>query len=309
MKVGRWVAQHVGRRLRIDIQRSRPKHTHVDDLSSFPELVLREWSFGDYDHEARRTAHDFVDEVRPEPPHTSWIKEIPKVIWVYWGQGWASAPPIVRTCRGHIERWAEGFTVHFLDSDSLSEFADIPATVSVSLQGNETTFSDVARCDLLAAHGGIWLDATCMPTQSMNRLHDFARGEFLSYTRRDGLISTWMMASPAGHIIPTMLRDIQIAWWTRKRDLPAYYWIHYLFEALMNRIPEFRQAWDSRSALFGEGQNLLGELLPEPYAASVMAAIANSTFIQKLTHKGDTILRPTPGSFAEFILAGGTHNR
>ncbi len=275
------------------------------ELDKYPHLVFNAWRYGFKDMEARRQAHDFVRELLANYkfPGVQTEGVIPKHIWVFWGQGWENSPPIVKACRRQLEEMAQGFDIQFLDCRSLDQYTQIPDVVRTHLQNNPTTFSDLVRCALLYQYGGVWLDATCYVTQPFMKLYDVISGSYFSYTRIDKLLSTWLMASSPAHIIPGILRDTQYQWWKTNSNLPAYYWIHYLFEALCNEMPAFADAWSKRLYLSG-CSNLLASVMDEPFHERVMQHIANETYVQKLSFKAKWAKKPINDSFAWKVIHG-----
>src|ERR1022692_2049355 len=86
---------------------------------------------------------------------------LPKIIWILWLQGIDNAPYVVRRC---YESWVErnpGWRVVFLDGQLLAKFASLDYVFGdfggLSIQHA----ADMLRLDLLANHGGVWVDATC----------------------------------------------------------------------------------------------------------------------------------------------------
>ena len=87
---------------------------------------------------------------------------VPRKIWGLWLQGWDSAPDIVRACRASWSLQNPYWTANFLSAADLPDF--FPATSP--LRGLDAArippaaFSDIVRNELLARHGGVWVDAT-----------------------------------------------------------------------------------------------------------------------------------------------------
>lgn len=300
------------RKMGYDLVRYKP---HILDTRKFfdqcdrqeyhPRLLLHTWRYGVKDIEARRKAHDFVKEFLASyklPPVQS-VGTIPRKIWVYWDQGWDSAPPMVRACRRKLEHMNPDFDLRFVDYTFITSNLSIPSEVRKTLESNKTKYANIVRCALLAEYGGIWLDATCYVTQPLERLLDKNQNRYFSYTRSDKLLSTWMMIAPGNHIIPTLMRDVQLAWWQKTSELPAYFWFHYLFEALCNQVPAFEEAWAERLYMSGQS-NFLAAVMDMKYTEMVMRLIEVETYVQKLSFKASWAKNPTEGSFAWHIMHG-----
>jgi hypothetical protein len=131
---------------------------------------------------------------------------VPKVVWFVWLQGLGEAPEIVRLCLESWRRCNPGWELRALgraDLDGLIDLSAIPeaALGSASFQ----TLSDIARVRLLAAHGGVWADATTFCRRPLDGwLWSELGGGLFAFTApgRDRLISTWFLApSPGGPLI------------------------------------------------------------------------------------------------------------
>ncbi len=120
-------------------------------------------------------------------------KNIPKIIWMYWEQGWEQAPELVKKCKKSWEKHNPKWEVRALDEDTILEFFDIKnwmpnyrkkqliamtiillktfikrllrrTNPTVKLIKNHSIIiqhrSDIIRVALLKQYGGIWVDAT-----------------------------------------------------------------------------------------------------------------------------------------------------
>ena len=101
-----------------------------------------------------------------------------------------------------------------LDDDTIDDHVDIPGYVRDRTRGDRTKFSDVLRIDLLARHGGVWLDATCLVRRNVLALRPelLTAGFFAPRSRRTRIASWFMASDPGGHVI-TALRSAQLAYW------------------------------------------------------------------------------------------------
>lgn len=283
-----------------------PRLPDPDLLGSYPELALTTWQHGRADRDVRVRAHDFVDaHLGRAPIVIPAAASTPRRAWMYWDQGWDAVPPIVAACRARLERYADGFEVVLLDSRNLSRYADLPDAVRTNTGSNRTAFSEVLRFELMARHGGVWLDATCWLTKPLGELARFAADEFFAYRMSNGWTPAWLMASPPSHIIPTVMRDLLVAWWSMTTEHPAYFWYIHLFEAAANRIPEFARAWRHSPDAAARLGILLHRVMDRPLDERLLDVIEGATFVQKLSYKHHAAAAPAPGSFAERILSRG----
>lgn len=151
-------------------------------------------------------------EVAPEPVFTSHVfgaaesrsQAIPPIIWSYWT---GDAPPlVVRRCMARWRVLNPGFSVRVLDDSNLHTYVSaLPASLA---QQSPARRADWLRLELLRRHGGIWLDASTILTQSLDwvlALQQTSHSDFIGYyldlytadpTRP--VVESWFMAAPPG---------------------------------------------------------------------------------------------------------------
>ena len=95
---------------------------------------------------------------------------IQKKIWVYWHQGWGFAPYIVKRC---LESWKlhhKDWEIIACSRSDLKKYIDLNALIPNLASKDIRIFalSDIARITLLKNYGGVWVDATCFSSKSLN---------------------------------------------------------------------------------------------------------------------------------------------
>jgi len=104
-------------------------------------------------------------------PVISFTSESPGTIWTCWWQGIENAPILVQQCIASIHCNADNHPVVVITWDNLNKYADIPEHI-ISLAKNGdlslTHLSDVLRANLLANHGGQWVDSTMFCLAPLN---------------------------------------------------------------------------------------------------------------------------------------------
>ena len=137
--------------------------------------------------------------------------EIPKIIWTYWQQ--APVPPFIQACLDNWRRFAPDHQVRMLDRSTVADwlptlradFDELPAYRQ----------SDWLRVQLLARHGGVWMDASMLLSRDLGWLHatrharaaDYVGFYIDRYTNQPKLpiVENWLMASVAGGRFVTAL--------------------------------------------------------------------------------------------------------
>jgi hypothetical protein len=239
----------------------------------------------------RRNAHryvrDFLDRATAAGPNTA-RPFVPR-IWIYWAQGQAQMPPIVRACFKQLCKTNPPEMVTFLDDQTIGSYADLPGYIFDKMGNYKAHFSDILRCALLAEHGGIWIDATCFCQGSLAAMAQEVLGPgFFAYRRVPPdpfLLSNWFMISRPGELIPELLRDALLDYWA-KHDEPEHYFItHFTFEALYNLHAGFKQSWDQATTLTAYAPHKLQERLFSTFDQAEWDRILSLSTVHKLTHK------------------------
>lgn len=107
--------------------------------------------------------HDFVASYEFDDKSLLRESKYRDKIWVCWWQGLDQAPEIVQRCIASIRKNAGKYEVVVLDDFNYKQYVHIPKWMEKKKDAGiitKTHFSDFLRLELLAEHGGIWLDAT-----------------------------------------------------------------------------------------------------------------------------------------------------
>lgn len=98
-------------------------------------------------------------------------------IWICWWQGYDAMPDFCKMCYENLKRnTPEDYSVHLITQDNYSEFVSLPAEIVQLLRSGKlsvTQFSDLLRQALIAANGGVWIDASVWVTEKYIELIDF----------------------------------------------------------------------------------------------------------------------------------------
>jgi len=203
--------------------------------------------------------------------------DLPKIIWFLWLQGLDQAPIEVKKC---YESWVKhnpGWQVVFMDENDITDHITLPKWPVAKY-----VVSEILRINLLAKHGGVWVDATCFCTKPLDEwLHDYMDAGFFAFERPgpDRMISSWFLASSKYNYITTAYQNRVNAFWTENTGIKLiegtrwnflykhlqklnpqvwfnsiltkvlkvhpYFWFHYSFEYIYLRDANFRELWDS----------------------------------------------------------------
>jgi len=208
---------------------------------------------------------------------------LPRIIWTLWLQGWDDAPEIVRRCHQSWRQLNPGWDIRPLDGRTAAQYLDLAAVLGANgASASPQAISDILRMNLLADHGGVWVDATvfcCQPLDSW--LWDALAAGFFAFTNpgRDRLIASWFFASSPGNPLTCAVREAVNAYWSKhefqnhrhrrlaKRlgkilgrnprlaqlwlsapirqglKLHPYFWLHYVFAQTIRLNGDAQAAW------------------------------------------------------------------
>ena len=146
---------------------------------------------------------------------------LPRTIWILWLQGFAAAPPLVQKCLESWKRHHPAWNVVELDQASLGTSLNLPAIIDIGRPDvTPQALSDIVRINLLAEHGGVWVDATCFCCRPLDTWIDDCMGAgffAFEYPGPDRLLASWFLASESGCHLTLKYRDAVNAYWADHR--------------------------------------------------------------------------------------------
>ena len=224
------------------------------------------------------------------------LASVPKTIWILWFQGIDKAPYVVRKC---YESWVKrnpGWRVIFLDERLLANVGSVDYTAGKVGGLSRQHASDMLRLDLLAHHGGVWVDATCFCVRPLDEwLFSKMESGFFAFDRPgwDRVMSSWFLAAEPGNrlisqmftfmrsywdsspvrrddrdqVVRILTRLLQVSpqtrsWWfsyllRERMGATPYFALHYGFEKLIREDPECGQIWSRTPKISAYGPHRL----------------------------------------------------
>lgn len=130
---------------------------------------------------------------------------IPKVIWTYWHQ--APVPEFIAQCHANWQRFAPDHELRVVYQNTLNLWLDAQVITEQFNQLPPFRQADWLRLQLLAQHGGIWMDASTLLSQNLDWVHALQAEQGSEYvgfyidrftTRPDlPMVENWFMAAVA----------------------------------------------------------------------------------------------------------------
>ena len=207
-------------------------------------------------------------------------------IFALWMQGIENAPPVVQACHRQLIR-STSRPVVYLDAAMLPKYVQLPSDISAMKMGMAHR-SDLLRIELLARHGGTWLDATCLVRDDFDDcLEDLLSASgFFAFAKRKATLSNWLLSVDGpGHYLILMLREALHAYWRHFGRMKGYYNFHYLFEGLVELDPGTRRNWEATPKILHHRASILQRHKFAPYNEERFRAYIDGSFVQKLSYK------------------------
>lgn len=175
---------------------------------------------------------------------------VPKTLWMYWAQGEAAAPPVVRHCVASWRRLNPDWDVRVLDAETVSDLVDLSDVPDV-LPRRYT--ANMLRLRLLKQHGGVWADATVLchrPLDDWLPLHAMTGFFVFSDPGPDRWLTSWFIAATPGHSLTIAWEEAYTALVTALRRKPVpYFVLHYSFQNRVRSDPDLLAAWQRCACL------------------------------------------------------------
>lgn len=221
-------------------------------------------------------------------------------IWVFWGQGKAAMPPLIRACYDQLLK--NNKDVILVTSTNVEDYIQLPEIIYRKVRDGRITwahFSDIIRTTLLAKYGGLWLDATCwvskeipfekfgkMPFYSANGLVSINSRSIRFWTSFKWNWSSWCMFSNAPNynlfcFVSEMLQNIAM----RECYWPDYVIQDYLIYYACRHFPQIGQDMESCKKYECKYRNQLASLMNQPYDTDVYNQLTEFDFVLKLSFR------------------------
>lgn len=241
-------------------------------------------------------------------------EELNNVIWVYWGQGFNNAPPVVQNCLESLLRNKPGdYQVITLDDATINSYITVPDIINNHLANgtiSRTHYSDIVRFQLLKQYGGIWIDSTILVSENFHEiLNDYRKFITLKHNNHnaytsvtDGKWTSYFIGMPKDNPLARFMCDAYIIYWKRYNKVIDYVLIDYLIALSYKRIPVVQSMINEDKKLLGNSRWLLQEIYEEKISSKYDNILeSDSTKIYKLSYKIEPPLDKNSYYFKYFI--------
>ena len=213
-------------------------------------------------------------------------------IWIFWWQGYDTAPLLVKKCIDSIIKNAGNHPVILITKENWKNYADIPDYIIEKVEKGIITlthFSDILRMSLVSEHGGLWLDATIFVSRKIPE-YCFELPYFsIHYETSTSKIASgkWTGFCQAGQknsLIHSFCRDVFFSYWKKYNKLIDYFFIDYVMLAGYKNIPAFKKLIDALP-LNNQGIKELDRHFSDEYSKELLDNILSESTFFKLNWK------------------------
>lgn len=219
-------------------------------------------------------------------------------VWVMWLQGVENAPDIVKVCIDSQRRYfpKEKFSYNIITEDNIKDFVNIPEVILSKYNSGlitRTHMSDIIRFLLLYEYGGIWIDATCYLTNSLqNEIFDmpfYSNHKITTTQNNNRLISkgrwtSYFIYTKKHSAIAKYMVDAFTYYWTKNNTLIDYWLVDYALNAACIYVPEI-ESNVSNVPLNNQRIFDLGRMLNSAHDQKSYLELCSECVLHKLTYK------------------------
>lgn len=206
-------------------------------------------------------------------------------IWVFWMQGEAQMPPLVKMCYRQLTAHNR---VTLLTLENLGDYISLPTYIWEKFHSGmimPAHLADIVRVTLLEKYGGVWVDATCFVPRELPDY--FFSHSFVSPHTDEvgGHWVSWCMATNIRHnplfrFVRDMFLDV-----VRNNDVwPTYLLLDHLLEYAYEHSEEVKIMIDG-NVENNVGRNDLHFLLNKPWNPEKFSELCAANHIFKLSYK------------------------
>lgn len=226
-------------------------------------------------------------------------------IWVFWWQGMQDAPYIIKSCIMNIQKNAGNHPVHIVDCNNYREFAQIPEHIERKVQSGKmslTHFSDYLRMNLLANHGGLWIDGSIFVKTEIDR----AVFEQPLWTMRNPgqdptNISNWnwtigVLGGWKDHVLFHSVSEVLSRYWNEHDLVADYFMMDCIMKIVYDKNPAVRHDIDAVVPNNDRFYWLQERANQELDLASYQEELKSETWLYKISWKGEYVAETPEGS-------------
>ena len=230
-------------------------------------------------------------------------------VWIYWSTGLEeTAPDVVKRCYKSVCDNIKDREIVLLSKDNYQQYVTLPEYVIEKYEKGiiaHVHFADLLRTELLAEHGGTWIDATVLVMNDKIPSYMLDDNLFMFQKLKPGLdgnvirCSSWFITASAHNKIILAQRYLLREYWKKNDKVIDYFFFHHF----MSLIADFySEDWGRMIQFPNSAPHILLLMLFNQYNQEKFEAVKEICPIQKLSYKLDNNLVSKNGTYYDILL-------
>lgn len=212
---------------------------------------------------------------------------IPKVIWWCWLQGEENAPELAKICLKSVRKNFPDYTINIVTMDNIKNYVKIPLSVYQKFNSGIISgafFSDILRLNLLAEHGGIWIDSTvyCSGTETIEKIKNndlFMYSNVVSTNSDIIKMSSWLIAASNSNMYIKEAASLINKYAERMYYLDDYFICHIILTILADKYDNILK---KNIILNNTNPHMLAEVINDKFCREQYEEIIKCSSFHKL---------------------------
>ncbi len=230
------------------------------------------------------------------------------VIWTIWLQGMDNAPYIVKKCYESLKCNIVDRKIIVITEDNFEQYVKFPSYIMEKYRKgiiSKVHFADLLRVELLAVHGGTWLDGTVYCSGNPVNKYILDSELFVFQMLKPGIdghsraVSSWLMTAYSNHPIIYLVRALLHNYWQLHNYAVDYFILHDFFQMALEAYPE---EWKKVVPFDNSTPHILLLRLFDQYNEKIWEAIKCQTSFHKLSYKYDKEKSNLKGTYYDVIF-------
>lgn len=223
-------------------------------------------------------------------------------IWVFWGQGEAQMPPLVKACYRQLTHYNEN--INLVTIENVNKYIELPGIVFEKVKVGKISwahFSDIIRNALLAKHGGFWLDATVwvsgkLPFEKLSQFEVFSANSKMQFFSRSMKFwtsleynwSTWCMwSNSTNNKLFAFVSEMLISIAEGEKQWPDYVIQDYLIYFAYRNLPEIADMLEQSKTISCNKRNELATIMNNEFNDDKYRELTKEDFVFKLSFRAN----------------------
>ena len=188
-------------------------------------------------------------------------RSIPKkTIWILWLQGWEKIPEVDKLNLISWRKHNKGWNIELVSESNLSEYIDLPEYILEKRRDRKIkAYSDIIRLSLLNKYGGIWVDATVLCMQPLDKwIYEAIKpngfwmysSTFATEGKSRGPCIWFIISLRKNYIISKWYEEMLNYW--KYNDTSEYFLTDKLFIKLLENDEKFLKEWNNVPILWSK---------------------------------------------------------